>query len=38
MLQMRKDGNLVLSAYHLADPGYWTTQTIKKECESNLWS
>ena len=36
MLQMQNDGNLVLSAYHLADPGYWTTQTIKKECESNL--
>ncbi|XP_065637375.1 G-type lectin S-receptor-like serine/threonine-protein kinase LECRK1 [Quercus suber] len=28
MLEMQFDGNLVLSAYHFADPGYWTTQTF----------
>ncbi|KAK4587259.1 hypothetical protein RGQ29_024108 [Quercus rubra] len=28
MLEMQSDGNLVLSAYHLSDPGYWTTQTF----------
>ena len=25
---MQSDGNLVLSAYHFSDPGYWTTQTF----------
>ncbi|KAM3707311.1 hypothetical protein ACJW31_02G015000 [Castanea mollissima] len=28
MLEMQIDGNLVLSAYHFADTGYWTTQTF----------
>ncbi|XP_030923585.1 G-type lectin S-receptor-like serine/threonine-protein kinase LECRK4 [Quercus lobata] len=28
MLEMQSDGNLVLSAYHFSDPGYWTTQTF----------
>ena len=28
MLLMQFDGNLVLSAYHFADSGYWTTQTF----------
>ena len=28
MLEMQIDGNLVLSAYHFADSGYWTTQTF----------
>ncbi|KAL4642473.1 hypothetical protein ACB092_02G020700, partial [Castanea dentata] len=28
MLEMQIDGNLVLSAYHFSDPGYWTTQTF----------
>ncbi|KAF3953152.1 hypothetical protein CMV_021373 [Castanea mollissima] len=28
MLEMQTDGNLVLSAYHFADSGYWTTQTF----------
>ncbi|GMY27423.1 g-type lectin s-receptor-like serine/threonine-protein kinase lecrk1 [Fagus crenata] len=27
-LEVQKDGNLVLSAYHFADTGYWTTQTF----------
>ncbi|KAM3707308.1 hypothetical protein ACJW31_02G014700 [Castanea mollissima] len=27
-LDMQSDGNLVLSAYHFSDPGYWTTQTF----------
>ena len=27
-LEMQTDGNLVLSAYHYSDPGYWTTQTF----------
>ena len=28
VLEMQTDGNLVLSAYHFADTGYWTTQTF----------
>ncbi|XP_019051391.1 PREDICTED: G-type lectin S-receptor-like serine/threonine-protein kinase LECRK3 [Nelumbo nucifera] len=28
MLEMQKDSNLVLSAYHFADPGYWVSNTI----------
>ncbi|KDP40161.1 hypothetical protein JCGZ_02159 [Jatropha curcas] len=28
MLQMQFDGNLVLSAYHFSDPGYWYTGTL----------
>ncbi|KAJ6693956.1 hypothetical protein OIU85_004720 [Salix viminalis] len=28
MLEMQNDGNLVLSAYHFADPGYWYTGTL----------
>lgn len=28
MLEMQADGNLVLSAYHFADPGYWYTGTV----------
>ena len=28
MLAMQSDGNLVLSAYHFADPGYWDTSTF----------
>ncbi|KAA8548637.1 hypothetical protein F0562_000321 [Nyssa sinensis] len=28
MLQMQYDGNLVLSAYHFSDPGYWYTATV----------
>ncbi|XP_044498184.1 G-type lectin S-receptor-like serine/threonine-protein kinase LECRK4 [Mangifera indica] len=27
MLEMQSDGNLVLSAYHFADPGYWISDT-----------
>ncbi|KAM3707317.1 hypothetical protein ACJW31_02G015600 [Castanea mollissima] len=27
-LEMQTDGNLVLSAYHYSDPGYWTAQTF----------
>ncbi|KAF8401701.1 hypothetical protein HHK36_012647 [Tetracentron sinense] len=27
MLEMQNDGNLVLSAYHFSDPGYWYTST-----------
>ncbi|ESR33145.1 hypothetical protein CICLE_v10007028mg, partial [Citrus x clementina] len=27
-LEMQADGNLVLSAYHFADPGYWYTGTV----------
>uniref|UniRef100_A0A5B7C1T6 Receptor-like serine/threonine-protein kinase n=1 Tax=Davidia involucrata TaxID=16924 RepID=A0A5B7C1T6_DAVIN len=27
MLEMQFDGNLVLSAYHFSDPGYWYTAT-----------
>ncbi|KAH8491331.1 hypothetical protein H0E87_023472 [Populus deltoides] len=29
MLQMQFDGNLVLSAYHFSDPGYWYTGTVR---------
>ncbi|KAF2285383.1 hypothetical protein GH714_003375 [Hevea brasiliensis] len=28
MLEMQYDGNLVLSAYHFSDPGYWFTGTL----------
>ncbi|KAJ6360173.1 hypothetical protein OIU77_004225 [Salix suchowensis] len=28
MLEMQYDGNLVLSAYHFSDPGYWYTRTL----------
>ncbi|KAJ6379871.1 hypothetical protein OIU76_016516 [Salix suchowensis] len=28
MLEMQYDGNLVLSAYHFSDPGYWYTGTL----------
>lgn len=28
MLEMQFDGNLVLSAYHFSDPGYWYTGTL----------
>ncbi|XP_010277462.1 PREDICTED: G-type lectin S-receptor-like serine/threonine-protein kinase LECRK1 [Nelumbo nucifera] len=28
MLEMQSDGNVVLSAYQFADPGYWDAQTI----------
>lgn len=28
MLEMQSDGNLVLSAYHFSDPGYWFTGTL----------
>lgn len=27
-LEMQADGNLVLAAYHFADPGYWYTGTV----------